>query len=123
MKRPVLLAFLLLIVALAGLGVFYSIDAGAAREVRLTEVKLSDLHADINTNGKVEAEKVYELRAPASGLCLRIFAREGSRLKAGDSIIAVDDSSLNSELFRSVTILNRFGTRWRQSGESRAPIW
>ena len=30
-------------------------------------------------------------------------------------------SSLNSEPFRSVTILNRFGTRWRQSGEKSRP--
>src|SRR5436309_1986446 len=98
MKRPVLLAFLLLIVALVCLGVFYSFDFGAAREVRITEVRLSDLHADINTNGKVEAEKVYELRATGSGVCRRIFAREGARLRAGDPILAEDDSSLNSEL-------------------------
>ncbi len=98
MKRPVLLAFLILIVFLVGLGVFWSIDSGAVRDVRLAEVKLSDLHSDINTNGKVEAEKIYELRAPFAGLTRRIFAREGVRLKAGDPILELDESALKSDL-------------------------
>ena len=32
-------------------------------------------------------------------------------------------SSRSLEPFRSVTIRNRFGTRWRRCGGSRAPIW
>ena len=66
--------------------------------MRFAEVKLSNLHSDINTNGKVEAEKAYELRAFISGPCRSIFAREGARLKAGDPILEVDDSALKSEL-------------------------
>ncbi len=77
MKKPVLLGFLILIASVVSLGVFWS---------------------HINTNGKVEAEKVFELHPPLSGRCTRIYVREGAQLKSGDPVLALDDSALRSEL-------------------------
>ena len=98
MKKPVLLGFLILIASVVSLGVFWSIDSGKAQVVTVTEVKLSDVHTHINTNGKVEAEKVFELHPPLSGRCTRIYVREGAQLKSGDPVLALDDSALRSEL-------------------------
>ena len=98
MKKPVLLGFLILIASVVSLGVFWSIDSGKAQVVTVTEVKLSDVHTHINTNGKVEAEKVFELHPPLSGRCTGIYVREGAQLKSGDPVLALDDSALRSEL-------------------------
>ena len=98
MKKPVLLGFLILIASVVSLGVFWSIDSGKAQVVTVTEVKLSDVHTHINTNGKVEAEKVFELHPPLSGRCTRIYVREGAQLKSADPVLALDDSALRSEL-------------------------
>src|SRR5207247_8791841 len=96
MKKPVLLGCLILIASVVGVGVNWSIDSGKAQVVTVTEVKLSDVHTHINTNGKVEAEKVFELHPPLSGRCTRIYVREVEQLKSGDPVMALDDSALRS---------------------------
>jgi HlyD family secretion protein len=121
MKKPVLLGFLILIAAVVSLGVFWSIDSGKTQVVTVTEVKLSDLHSHINTNGKIEAEKVFELHAPLPGRCTRIFVREGAQLKSGDPVIAVDDSSLRSELASARAELATAETELRNVRRGPAP--
>src|SRR5213592_709349 len=121
MRKPVLLGFLILIASLVGLGVFWSIDSRKAPLVTVTEVKLSDLHTHINTNGKVEAENVFELHAPFSGRCTRIYVREGAQLKSGDPVLAVDDSSLRSELASARAELATAETELRNVERGPAP--
>jgi HlyD family secretion protein len=65
--------------------------------VELVEVKLASLHRSIFTNGKVEAERVNDLRAPVSGVCRWTDAREGSHLAQGQAVVRIEDPSVPSQ--------------------------
>jgi HlyD family secretion protein len=85
----------LLVVAtlLWSLGVFTK-----AQSVALAEVSLSSLHRSVITNGKIEAEKIYELRAPMAGICRRTEARDGMRLQQGQAILRIEEPSLPAQM-------------------------
>jgi HlyD family secretion protein len=68
-----------------------------AEPVEVVEVRLASLHRSISTNGKVEAEKVFDLRAPVAGLCRWAEAREGSRLAAGAPVVRIEDAALQAQ--------------------------
>jgi multidrug efflux pump subunit AcrA (membrane-fusion protein) len=68
------------------------------QSVRTVQAALAVLHSSVHTNGKVEAENVFELHAPYAAVCRRIVASEGSKMKAGEEILVLDDSALRSEL-------------------------
>jgi len=69
-----------------------------AQPVELVEVELATLHRSINTNGKVEADRITELRAPLPGICHRTEVREGAQLTKGQEILRIEDPSLPSRL-------------------------
>jgi HlyD family secretion protein len=69
-----------------------------AQPVRLVEVELAVLHRSVNTNGKVEADRITELRAPLQGTCHRTAVREGAQLRKGQEILRIEDPSLPSQL-------------------------
>ncbi|MBZ5499246.1 MAG: efflux RND transporter periplasmic adaptor subunit [Acidobacteriia bacterium] len=93
---------ILLIVGLPTLVVVAAIlwTAGAftrAEPVDVVEVQLAALHRSITTNGKIEADRVTELRAPLSGICRRTDVHEGAPLKKGQEIVRIEDPSLPSQ--------------------------
>ncbi len=70
-----------------------------ALRVNLVEVQLAPLNRSVDTNGKVEANRIIELHAPSAGICRRNHdVHEGSRLKAGQEILRIEDPSLPSQL-------------------------
>ncbi len=69
-----------------------------AQDVQLVPVELTSLNITISTNGKIEAERTYEIRAPFSALCRRIEVRRGEQLKKGQEILSLDDSKILSDL-------------------------
>lgn len=90
----IILPTLLVVAALLwSLGVF-----AKTLPVDLVEVSLVALHRSITTNGKVEAEKIYELRAPMAGICRRTEAQDGMRLKKGQALLRFEDPSLPSQM-------------------------
>ena len=98
MRKSVVLTASILLVVGAGSALLESGCSGNTPVVRLAQVELSSLHGSINTNGKVEAERVYEIRAPFAGSCRSVLAREGAQLKAGDAILSLENPSIQSEL-------------------------
>lgn len=98
MKRLVFSTFVVVFIVLLGLGACSFIDWKGTQEVLVTEVKLMDLQTSINTNGKVEAEKVFEIHSPLAGAAQRILVREGDTIKTGQPILTLEDSELRSEL-------------------------
>lgn len=67
-----------------------------AQIVDLVAVAPASLQRRVATNGKIEAEKITELRAPLSGICRRIEAADGARLKKGAPVLRIDDPALAS---------------------------
>ncbi len=64
----------------------------------MTGVQLAMLRSSVSTNGKVEADKVYDLRAPFAGTCRTIQVHAGDSFKAGQPIVTIYDPALESEL-------------------------
>lgn len=98
MNRPSVKRVPFLIAALSALPAASCLTSSGSQPVQLAEVRLSDLKMSIDTNGQVEAGQLFELRAPFSGRCLRISAREGALLRRGEAVAVMDDSTLRSEL-------------------------
>jgi HlyD family secretion protein len=69
-----------------------------AQIVDLEEVSLASLHRSVITNGKIEAEKIYELRAPLAGICRRTEARDGMLLHQGQALLGIEDPSLPAQM-------------------------
>jgi HlyD family secretion protein len=69
-----------------------------AQIVDLEEVSLASLHRSVITNGKIEAEKIYELRAPLAGICRRTEARDGMLLHQGQALLRIEDPSLPAQM-------------------------
>lgn len=97
MKQTALTLAAAIIVGLVLLGYFIFSDQGT-HNVQVTQVQLADLHTSIHTNGKAEAERIFEIRAPFSSLCTRIHVKEGDVLKEGQPILELDNSALLSDL-------------------------
>lgn len=66
--------------------------------VRIAELRVEDLRSTINTNGRIEPDHIFELRAPLSGLCRRILVHEGSLLQKNQPILEMDGELQRSEL-------------------------
>src|SRR5687768_18564296 len=98
MKRLVLPAFVAVFTILLSLTACSFMDWKGTLEVPVTEVKVMDLQTSINTNGKVEAEKVFEIHSPLGGPAQRILVREGDMIRTGQPILTLADSELRSEL-------------------------
>ncbi len=90
----IILPTLLVVAALLwSMGVF-----AESLPVDLVEVSRVTLQRSITTNGKVEVEKLYDLRAPMAGICRRTEAQDGMRLKGGQPILRFEDPSLPSQI-------------------------
>jgi len=66
--------------------------------VQLTSVELAPLNTTISTNGKIEAERTYEIRAPFSALSRRIAVSRGEQLKKGQEIVSLDNARILTDL-------------------------
>ncbi len=98
MKRTVLLILVVLFVGAVAAIFFWAASYRKALPVQTVKVQLSSLQSSVSTNGKIEAEKVYEIHAPFAGVIRNIRARLGQQLRANQPILSVADSSLDSDL-------------------------
>src|ERR1051326_4099173 len=96
--RKVLFVILILLATGSVAAYFWSAAASKPQLVRTAQLEPLQLHSSINTNGKVEAERVYEVRAPFAGFCQKIIAREGDLMSAGQEILTIVDPSIQSSL-------------------------
>jgi multidrug resistance efflux pump len=98
MKKTLLLLLVLVVIASVALMLFWAATYSNAQLVQTAEVQLSSLHSSINTNGKIEADRMFELHAPFAGVCRGVRARAGDNLKAGEAILTIADPALRSDL-------------------------
>src|SRR5690606_32967864 len=66
--------------------------------VRVTPVPFAET---ITANGTLRADESVELQAEVSGKVVAINFREGARVRAGDLLVKIDDSSLQASLRRA----------------------
>jgi HlyD family secretion protein len=99
MRKILILLTILLPVLLVVAALLWSLGFFTrAQPVNLVEVSMAPLQRSLTTNGKIEAEKVRELRSPAAGFCRRTTVRDGVLLKAGQEILRIEDPSLPSQM-------------------------
>jgi multidrug efflux pump subunit AcrA (membrane-fusion protein) len=90
---------LIVMVFVAGVGaVYWTSSAGRVRTVDVIRVEYADLHQSIDTNGKIEAQRDFELRAPFAGICRTIHVREGALLAARQPVLEMDNVSVRADL-------------------------
>lgn len=89
---------LVLLVIAVGAIFFWAASYRKALPVQVAKVELLGLRSSVSTNGRIEAERVYEIHAPFSGVIRRVQARLGQRLGVNQPILTIEDSTLESEL-------------------------
>lgn len=98
MKKTLYAFLIVLVVAIVAAVAFWAVSYGELVQVQLAAVQMSELRSAVTTNGKVEAERIYELRAPFAGFCRNVEVKAGDSLKAGQPIVTIEDAALQSEL-------------------------
>jgi len=91
-----LLLLLLAIVVIGGIGAIVFLTAST--KVTLDAAVKGDIHRAIVGTGKVESERRLLLKAPGSSEVLSIFVEVGDEVLAGDSLVSMDDSTLDYQL-------------------------
>ncbi len=98
MKKTGLFTLLILVLAILIAVFFWAASYRKLLPVQTVRVELLSLQSSIGTNGKIEANKVYEIHAPFSGVVRDIRARLGQVLRPDQPILTIQDSTLESEL-------------------------
>jgi HlyD family secretion protein len=98
MKKTVVAFVTLIFVTVIAAIVFWAFSYSDDFQVNVTGMQLATLRSSISTNGKVEAEKVYELHAPFRGTIRTIEVHAGDSFKAGQPIVTIYDPALQSEI-------------------------
>ncbi len=98
MKKTLFALLAVLILAALAAILIWAVSYSEAVQVRVAEIQPATLRSSVSTNGKIEAGKVYELRAPFAGICRDIRVQAGDTLKADQPILTVEDPALRSEL-------------------------
>jgi HlyD family secretion protein len=97
--RKVLTLGIVFAVILAGFLALVWMDVfGGVLKVRAVALKTQSIQTSVSTNGKIEGGKLFEVRAPVSGLCRNILAHAGDKLRPGQQILTIDDPALQADL-------------------------
>mgnify|MGYP001829068338 FL=1 len=68
--------------------------------VDVVEARLDTVVDAIGANGQIEAVQAIDLRPEIAGRLVRIFAREGTEVRAGTALFKIDDAELMSQVAR-----------------------
>ncbi len=98
MKKTVFLVVTVLVIAAVITILFWAATYKKAQLVQTIEPRLASISSSVSTNGRIEADRIYDLHAPFSGVIRDIRPRVGQRMRAGESILTVEDLSLQPEL-------------------------
>jgi HlyD family secretion protein len=97
MKKSLFLIPAALLAAAGAIGAAWYFFSDPTAEVRVVEVRLTQLQSKLSTNGKAEAESVHEIRAPFSGACRGVRVAAGEEMKPGQPILTIEDPARESE--------------------------
>lgn len=85
----------------------YAIYGMRPRHIRVTVARPSrqEITSTIATNGKVEPLKNFEAHAPIAASVRHVAVHEGEKVKAGQLLLALDDSSARAQVAKAVAQL------------------
>ncbi|AXC10411.1 putative RND efflux membrane fusion protein [Acidisarcina polymorpha] len=81
-------------------GVFYSIRmlTRSRLPIRVALVQKGDIVSNSSTNGIVEPQVNFEAHAPYPGLVKAVYVHEGDKIKAGELLVAMNDSEARTRV-------------------------
>jgi len=78
----------------------------SALQVEAVELEYESIQDRIFTSGSMDANESVELSFDAAGIITRVFFEEGSRVRAGQLLVKINDSELQAQLQRASFRLN-----------------
>ncbi len=98
MKKVGYLTTVVLFVSGVSALLFWAASYKKVLPVETTRARMANFQSSVSTNGKIEAEKIYEIHAPYSGVVRDVRVRMGQQLAANQPILDVVDASLEADL-------------------------
>ena len=90
MKRKILWAVLVVVVAGGGAGVYLAKRGPKPTPVQFGKVALQDLQAKVSANGKIQATKKVDISATVPGQVTQLAVQEGDQVKKGQFLLQLD---------------------------------
>src|SRR6202453_5261618 len=73
--------------------------------LRVAEAQVQDLVKPNSTNGRVEAEHIFEAHAPEATLVKDVFVHLGDKVSTGKLMVTLDDSNARAKLAAAIAAL------------------
>jgi HlyD family secretion protein len=73
--------------------------------LRVAESQVQDLIKVNSTNGRVEPDHIFEAHAPEATIVKEVYVHVGERVRAGQLLVALDDSNARAKLAAAVAAL------------------
>lgn len=99
-RRKWVIALLILIVVVGGLGTYFARRGDEGALVTAETVQKRDLEALVSASGKIEPQKTVNISAQTMGRVTRLAVREGDRVKAGQFLLQIDPVAAESAVRR-----------------------
>lgn len=122
MRSIRLMVVLLVVLALAGLGYFVLLPRFLAKDVATIAVKRSDIVQTIVANGRAETPSGVDVASQIIGTVARVTGDEGSRVKAGDLLIQLDDAQARASAEQSAAALRQVELKINQLERLTLPL-
>jgi HlyD family secretion protein len=102
--------WLLLVVVIAGLGIFYVTSRSNQEDLRTATVKRQDITESVNASGELQAKKYAELRFNTPSKLVWLGVEKGDQIKKWQSVASLDKRTLEKNLRKK--LLDYQTTRW-----------
>src|ERR1700761_8265525 len=73
--------------------------------LRVAESQVQDLIKTTSTNGRVEPEHIFEAHAPEAAIVKDVYVHVGEKVRAGQLLAVLDDSSARARLASATAAL------------------
>ncbi len=92
--------------------------------VRAESVNRQDIASVISTNGKIEPVRNFEAHAPAPATVRKVLVTEGTRIKAGQLLVQLDDADARAQSAKALAQLKAAEADWQavQSGGTHEEV-
>src|SRR4051812_5950027 len=97
-KRKFGYVIIALILIVAGLAGWYFFSLKSNKNIKTITVKKQEIKEILDISGSVSSEHVINLKAVSSGLVVKRFINDNTRVKSGTPILEIDPQQLRLQL-------------------------
>jgi len=117
MKHKIAAALVVLVLAgSVGGGIYYLNHSGAVVNQDVTvAVARGDVHAAISATGTISAVNTIEISSRVTGLIKEVRVKENDGVKAGQVLLVLDDTTLQTQVDQYRAQLDNFATNYERS--------